>query len=110
MRQLWNDPTTGTFFIEQLVQEAQTHGWTGYQVDWEPTATATPQDAANYASYLGLMAEKLAPLRVVPTVATWNSIWNLTLIAQANTYRVVTMATYVKNYTSFVSQLTNALK
>lgn len=109
MRTLWNDQHAGMSFIAQLRSEAQRHGWSGFQVDWEPTAKATPQDAANYASYLGLMARTLSPIRIIPTVATWNSIWNLALIAKAQTFRVVTMSTYAKNYTTFSSSLQNAL-
>jgi hypothetical protein len=45
MQQLWQTPSVGDHFISQLKNEAQMHGWTGFQVDWEPTAVASPADA-----------------------------------------------------------------
>ncbi len=45
MRQLWTTPAVGASFISQLKHEATVNGWSGFQVDWEPTAAATTQDA-----------------------------------------------------------------
>jgi hypothetical protein len=54
---------------------------------------ATSIDAKNYAKFLGEMAEKLKPVRILPTVATWNTIWNLTEINEQPLFKIVTMQT-----------------
>jgi hypothetical protein len=110
MRQLWQTPSVGQAFIAQLRSEAQTHGWTGFQVDWEPTATATPQDAEDYAAFLSTMADALHPVLIMPTVATWNAIWNLTAIGQSRVHKVLTMSTYASQLSTFEQRLDMTLK
>ena len=110
MRQLWETPSIGQMLIGQMKKEAATNGWAGYQVDWEPTATATPQDAVNYAAFLTTMSKALAPLKILPTVATWNSIWNLTAIGKSSVYRVVSMSTYATKLATFEQRLQETLK
>lgn len=109
MRQLWQQPQVGQKFIASLAREAQLNGWTGYQVDFEPTSNATVQDGLDYASFLGLMSRQLHPVQVVPTVASWSPIWNFSAIAQSGVSRVLTMTTYAKSVDSFKSHLQYAL-
>ncbi len=110
MRQLWQTPAVGQALIETLRQESKTHGWTGFQVDWEPTATATPADAQAYAEYLTTMADSLKPVLVIPTVATWNAIWNLTYLGHTSVHRVVTMSTYASSIATFQKELDYTLQ
>lgn len=87
MRQLWTNSSVADAFVTSLLAEASQHGWAGYQVDWEPTAAATAQDALDYASFLDSLAHRIAPLKVIPTVATWNAIWNLQALGKTNVVR-----------------------
>ena len=107
---LWNDQAIGNGFIEKLREEARKNGWKGYQIDWEPTATATSADAKQYAEYLSKMADALAPLKILPTVATWNSIWNLKELGQTSVYKIVTMSTYAKTLDEFKQYLNLTLQ
>lgn len=107
MRQLWSDSDANARFVASLRTEAAAHGWTGYQVDWEPTATATPDDAAEYAHYLADLSARMAPTLIRPTVASWNAIWNLTALSEAG-LSVITMGTYATNLTTFAHQLNAA--
>jgi hypothetical protein len=110
MQQLWQTPSVGQSFISQLKAEAAAHGWTGFQVDWEPTATATPQDAESYAEFLSTMADSLHPVLVMPTVATWNAIWNLTAIGRSRVHKVLTMSTYASKLSTFEEKLDYTLQ
>lgn len=110
MRQLWLVPAVGDAFIRRLHVEAARNGWDGYQVDFEPTAKATPEDARQYALFLSKMARDLAPLRVLPTVATWNSIWNLELLGKTAVHRVITMSTYATKWATFDRMLNLTLQ
>ncbi len=110
MRQLWQTPSVGQAFIAQLRAEATAHGWTGYQVDWEPTAAATPEDAQSYAEFLSTMADGLRPVLVMPTVATWNAIWNLTALGRSRVHKVLTMSTYASQLSTFQQRLDMTLQ
>ncbi len=56
------------------------------------------------------MAKELAPLRIIPTIATWNSIWNLTFLGESTVYKMVTMSTYATKLPTFESKLDYTLK
>jgi hypothetical protein len=56
------------------------------------------------------MTQKLAPIRIIPTIATWNSIWNLTELGHSNVYKVVTMSTYASKLAVFESKLDYTLQ
>lgn len=85
-------------------------GFTGYNVDWEPTANAYPQDAADYASFINLFANAMheAGKKLTMAAATWNPIWNFNLLGKTNIDKIMTMSTYTSNFTTFQKKLTEA--
>ena len=57
------------------------------------------------------MARALLPVKIIPTVATWNAIWNLTAInEEKEVFKIVTMQTYAKTYEEFQAALNSTLK
>eukprot|EP01095_Lingulamoeba_sp_RSL-Kostka_P004254 TRINITY_DN15353_c0_g1_i1.p1 TRINITY_DN15353_c0_g1~~TRINITY_DN15353_c0_g1_i1.p1 ORF type:complete len:299 (+),score=76.86 TRINITY_DN15353_c0_g1_i1:131-898(+) len=108
MRQLFKNPKP---FITSVIQEGIANGYTGFNVDWEPTATANEQDAKNYAIFLNQLATELKTynLGVIVDVATWNSIWNYTYLSEATEVdRFITMGTYTGDNKSFLQQFNDA--
>lgn len=109
MRQVFADPAP---FIAQCVAAAQSHGLTGFNIDWEPTTGAgapdpTPADTAAYAQFLDTLARGLHAhgIAVSVDVATWSPIWNLTAIAATAVDYVMTMNTYTSDWTTFQKEL-----
>jgi len=68
----------------------------GYNVDWEPTVDATPQDSVSYANFLSLFARELhlVGMKLSVDSASWSPLWNYTLLSQSKTDIVITMDTY----------------
>jgi len=90
MRTVFKNPQP---FINQCIQQGTSLGLTGFNIDWEPTATATEQDALDYANFLTTLTNALQPkgLGVSVDVATWNTIWNYTALGQSTVDPVITM-------------------
>jgi len=63
------------FFLTS--HRALKEGYTGYNVDWEPTTTATSQDAILYAQFLTKFTDALHKhnKKVTVDIASWSSIW-----------------------------------
>lgn len=57
---------------------------------------ATQQDAENYVKFLNLFADELHKFNMKLTVdiATWNSLWNWTLLATSKVDKLCLMSTY----------------
>lgn len=107
LRSLFADPDP---FISQCVAAAQEFNLTGFNLDFEPETGATPQDAAAYAVFLRDFSAALQKenLSVTVDIASWNALWNLTLLndtAGATVDRFFYMGTYANNFTTFQSQL-----
>jgi len=100
MRTLFSDPEP---FFKQCVEAAKKDGFSGYNVDFEPTVEATPKDAVYYAAFLDLFARKMHEINVEVTVdiASWNKIWNWPLIGKTSVDKVLIMSTYVYNFTTW---------
>jgi len=109
MRLLFANPTN---FINTAIAEAKAKGYSGYNVDFEPTTTASTADAVAYAKFLNTFADAMHGNGMILTVdvATWNGIWNNTLISLTNVDRVITMQTYVEKWDDFQTQMAIALK
>jgi len=103
MRQLFANPEP---FIAAAVAQAQLNNFSGFNVDFEPTVTATAEDAINYAAFLTTFADALHAQgkRLTVDVALWNPIWNYTLLSQSSVDRVMIMGTYAVNDTIFMEQ------
>lgn len=83
MRELFRNPEP---FFDAIMTELIRHDLLGLNIDFEPTSNnATAEDAAQYAHFLNALRARLETRGKVLTVAaaTWSSIWNLTLIAEA---------------------------
>lgn len=100
MRQVFQHPEP---FIDDLLLAAKENHYHGFNIDWEPTVHATAQDALDYAAFLGHLGTTLHAkgLTLSVDVATWNSIWNITALATQPIDRIITMATYTANPTTW---------
>lgn len=100
MRQVFKNPEN---FFNQAIDQLKQTGFTGYNVDWEPTSKATKQDALDYANFLDSFAKKLhsvgAKLNV--DVATWSDIWDWNALAKTQLDSIFIMSTYTKNFTLY---------
>lgn len=107
MRQVFNNPEP---FINQCINTLSTYNYSGFNIDWEPTAKATSRDAADYAQFLSLFQKKLNErgFSVSVTFASWNNIWNWTELADAK-LSVAMMSTYTGNWTLWQKALKRAL-
>ena len=94
-----------------LLKSASNEGFTGYNVDWEPTGPATSQDAADYATFMNQFSDAMhaAGKKLTMTYASWNPIWNLTLLGKTNVDKIMTMSTYTANFTTFHKKLSEAI-
>lgn len=72
------------------------NGYTGFNIDWEPTTDALPADAIAYANFLDTLSKALhaVGVQVTADVATWSTIWNLTALAATDIDALITMSTY----------------
>jgi len=108
MRELFKNPDP---FVNALLDEMNKYNYTGINIDFEPTATATTQDASDYANFLTYLGNKLHTQHRLLSVdiATWNPIWDWDLIGKASVDIVMTMSTYTRNDTIFDSMLKKGL-
>lgn len=118
MRKLFDDEACAETFITQAVAEAQMNGYTGFNVDFEPTynnntSPITSKDAQQYALFIDKFAKKLNSegFKLSVDVATWittpggPSFWNYTSIAATEVNKGISMGTYTSNDQSFSHQL-----
>lgn len=107
MRDLFANPQP---FISACVSEAVKHNITGYNIDFEPTVNAQPADTVNYAAFLTKLADALHTngKKLTVDVATWNPLWNYTLLSQTTVDRINVMGTYTANDTTWVQQFERA--
>lgn len=75
---------------------AKQEGFTGYNLDFEPTVSGTPDDAQKYAEFLDYFAKRLHAhnLQLTVDVAGWNTLWNFTEISLTSIDHVFDMSTY----------------
>lgn len=108
MRTLFTNPSP---FIDAAVQEAIKYNYAGFNVDFEPTTAGTEEDAKNYALFLTTFADAMHKAGKILTVdvASWNVVWNFTLIGASDVDQVHSMDTYVKNFTYFQEYLQKAV-
>lgn len=109
LRELFSNPDP---FINAAMQEIQDTDFTGYNVDFEPTATATPEDAQKFAEFLTQFAASLHQIdkKLTVDIASWNPIWNWTLISNSQVDRMFLMNTYTGNFTWFQHFFEEAIK
>jgi len=100
MRQLFKNPYP---FINAAIKEIKMRGFSGFNLDFEPTTTGTSEDASNYARFLSTFASELHHINKILTVdvANWNAVWNLTEISHSKVDRIFTMDTYTTNLTTY---------
>jgi len=98
MRQLWKNPQP---FFTAAIKQAKHYGFLGYNVDFEPTAKATPQDATDYANFLADFAEVLHKegLKLTVDIANWNDVWDWKKMNDTTTVdKLMVMSTYVTGW------------
>lgn len=112
MRQLFASPDA---FIAECIAAAKAENLTGFNIDFEPVVapgapTPTAADAAAYAAFLDTFAQAMHAEGVMVTVdvATWSSLWNLTLIGSTAVDAIMTMQTYTDDWPTFQAKLTEA--
>ncbi len=84
------------------------NGYTGINLDFEPTATATAQDAQNYANFLEYMGQRLNAhgKKLSFDFATWNAVWNWDLLSQQSQIgEYFLMSTYTGFSLNLLTQL-----
>lgn len=108
MREVFQNPQP---FIDQCYVAAKQYNLTGFNIDWEPTTEPVPQDAVDYANFLNTFSNAMHAqgIKVSVDAATWNPIWNFTLLAQTSLDRVITMGTYTGSPDSWLNQLETAI-
>lgn len=94
-------------FIQRCIDEASKYGYTGYNLDWEPTDEVTSDDATAYAEFIDYFAKRLhsKQLFLSVDVATWSPIWNYTKLSATSADSFISMGTYTSTDTSFQKQL-----
>ena len=107
-------------FITQAISEGLKGHYTGYNLDWEPTASNTTApvtqfDATKYAQFIDRFSDALHKhnMRLTVDVATWvtqpdgngPSVWDYTAIASTDVDKAISMGTYTSNDVSFDNQL-----
>ncbi len=72
-------------FLNTVLQHLNQDNIDGVNIDWEPTTEATSQDAADYATFLGVAHDffSLHGKIMSVDVAGWSTIWNMTEISAA---------------------------
>ena len=119
MREVFASEECAQRFISAALDEAKAHNYTGFNLDWEPTAPpnttlpVTAADATAYASFVDVFAKALHKegVQLSVDVATWvtvpggPSIWNYDALAATTVDRAVSMGTYTSSDSSFTHQL-----
>ena len=105
MRQVFQNPKP---FFDSCISEAQKYGYSGYNLDFEPTTDdVTIEDGNNYAAFIDNFATILHEngFKLQVDVATWTNIWNYTAINLTSVDYVITMGTYASTRTSFSKEV-----
>ena len=104
MRTLWQNPYA---FITALIAGLKALGAKGVDFDFEPNAAGTEYDAATYALFLSHVTTDLnrEGLSVSADIATWNDVWDFSLLGLTTTNQLSTMNTYAYHYTDFAAAL-----
>lgn len=119
MREVFASEECAQRFISAALDEAKAHNYTGFNLDWEPTAPpnttlpVTAADATAYASFVDTFAKALHKegVQLSVDVATWvtvpggPSIWNYDALAATTVDSAVSMGTYTSSDSSFTHQL-----
>jgi len=97
-RQVFNNPDP---FIQACIADAKKYGYSGYNVDFEPTTGIQDGDGKRYAQFLDKFARALHAAGKILTVdvATWTSFWDLDALSQTSIDRIISMSTYTGNLT-----------
>jgi hypothetical protein len=95
-------------FMGEAVSTALRLNYTGYNVDFEPTAEANASVAREYAQFLNNFADALhvAGKKLSVDIASWNTFWNFTALANTSVDTFYDMDTYAASYADFESALT----
>eukprot|EP00604_Paraphysomonas_vestita_P001840 CAMPEP_0174821678 /NCGR_PEP_ID=MMETSP1107-20130205/9175_1 /TAXON_ID=36770 /ORGANISM="Paraphysomonas vestita, Strain GFlagA" /LENGTH=209 /DNA_ID=CAMNT_0016038965 /DNA_START=192 /DNA_END=821 /DNA_ORIENTATION=- len=104
MRQVFEQPQV---FIDQCLSEAKKYGYTGYNLDWEPTEDVTSDDGIAYAEFIETFAQQLHAnnLKLTVDIATWSAVWNYEELAKTSADTFISMGTYTSSDSSFTNQL-----
>ncbi len=97
-------------FISEAVSTAVRLNFTGYNVDFEPTAMANASVAQEYARFLDNFASALheAGRKLSVDIASWNTFWNFTALANTSVDTFYDMDTYAASFADFESALSYA--
>lgn len=108
MREVFSNPEP---FIDQLVAEGKENGYTGWNIDWEPSVGGSSADAKPYADFLTLAANTLHQhdLKLSVDFATWSPIWNVTLLGETTVDYLLDMSTYTNSDESFLDGVQTAV-
>jgi len=98
LRELFANPTP---FTTAAINTAKQLKFTGYNIDFEPAANATAEDAVNYAKFITNFANELHAIgfKLTADVATWSYFWDLPLLSNTTIDKLMYMETYVTNTT-----------
>jgi hypothetical protein len=109
LRELFSNPSP---FIKAAVAKALELNVSGYNIDFEPTTTATSEDASNFAKFLGQFSDALHEhkMKLQVCVASWNIFWNFQEIAASSIDLVITMDTYATKFATFKKAVDFAVK
>ena len=94
-------------FIGKAVSKARGAGYTGYNIDFEPSQAANSSVAAAYASFLASFANALHEQgkKLTVDIATWNPFWNFTELANTTVNTLYDMGTYASPSFNFAAAL-----
>jgi len=108
MRQLFANPQP---FFDAAIAQALHYGFTGYNVDFEPTVNGTAADAQDYVKFLNEFAKQLHAHKIVLTVciASWNPIWNWPLLGTTEVDKLMVMSTYATTWSIWENAFNNAV-
>lgn len=110
IRKLLVNPTP---FIKAIIAEGIKNGYTGYNLDIEPTESkdCQPGDADAYATFINAFADAAHANGMILTVdtASWCSIWNHTLLNATRADYIVSMDTYSSSVTGFTNAINRLL-
>jgi hypothetical protein len=94
-------------FISRAVTKAEGAGYTGYNIDFEPSQAANATVAAAYASFLTAFANALHMdgRKLTVDIATWNPFWNFVALANTTVDTLYDMSTYASPSFNFAAAL-----
>jgi hypothetical protein len=95
-------------FINTLQKATHELGAHGVDFDFEPNDAGTEYQAALYALFLSHISRNFnaAGLTVSADIATWNTIWDFSLIGLTVTDMITTMNTYAEHFSNFQAAFT----